>query len=627
MKVVFSRMLCVSTLVLAVAAINAQSPASTDPRVGLKPGLKDAGVAASNMELVANLPKPPGFFDPKEPAGSPSEPEKPEVKPDPNKPATDKPATEKPATEKPATEKADTAKPATAKPQGSGLNYANSDIAFRGSNLFAGNFSGFNVYDIANPAKTKLIASVVCPGGQGDVSIRGNLLIMSVEQTRGRVDCGTTGVEEPVSPVRFRGVRIFDITDIKKPKQLAAVQTCRGSHTHTLLEDPDDKANIYVYGSGTSSPRSAEELAGCSDKKPDEDPNTSYYNIDVIQIPLDNPAAAKVVSQPRIFADPATGAIAGLAKKGDHGPGTQTTSETNQCHDITVFPEVGLAAGACSGNGILLDISDPVKPVRLDAAADKNFAYWHSATFNNDGTKVIFTDEWGGGTRPRCRVTDQPEWGANAIFDIVDRKLQFRSYYKLPAPQTEVENCVAHNGSLVPVPGRDIMVQAWYQGGVSVFDFTDSAKPFEIAYFDRGPVDATRLFTAGLWSTYWYNGYIYGTEMARGLDIYQLKPSPHLSQNELEAARLVHYDVFNPQQQPRVVHQASAVVARAYVDQLTRSNGIPADRATAITAALSKRDRAQLDGLATQLLQDASAASGHNATVLKALAETLKATK
>lgn len=620
----FSRMLCVSALVLAVAAAGAQTPqaptASKDPRVGLKAGLKDAGVAALNMELVANLPKPPGFFDPKEPAGSPTEAEKPEVKTDPNKPAAPPAEEAKPETGKPAAKK-----PAAA--SGSGLNFANSDLAFRGNHLFAGNFSGFNVYDISNPAKTQLIASVVCPGGQGDVSIRGNLLIMSVEQTRGRIDCATSGVEEPVSPVRFRGIRIFDITDIKKPKQLAAVQTCRGSHTHTLLEDPDDTVNIYIYGSGTGAPRSPEELAGCSDKKPDDDPNTSYYNIDVIQIPLADPAAAKIVSQPRIFADPTTGAIAGLAKKGDHGPGTQTTSETNQCHDITVFPAVGLAAGACSGNGILLDISDPVKPVRLDAAADKNFAYWHSATFNNDGTKIIFTDEWGGGTRPRCRATDQPEWGANAIFDIVDRKLQFRSYYKLPAPQTEFENCVAHNGSLVPVPGRDIMVQGWYQGGASVFDFTDSAKPFEIAYFDRGPVDARRLFTAGLWSTYWYNGYIYGTEMARGLDIFQLKASPHLSQNELEAARLVRYDVFNPQQQPRVVHQASATVARAYLDQLLRSNGILAARASAITAALTKSDRAELDALATQLQQDASSASGQDAARLKALAATLKGTK
>ena len=215
---------------------------------------------------------------------------------------------------------------------------------------------------------------------------------------------------------------------------------------------------------------------------------------------------------------------------------------TNQCHDITVFPEIGLAAGACSGNGILLDICDPVNPVRLDQVVDKNFAYWHSATFNNDGTKVIFTDEWGGGTRPRCRATDLPTWGADAIFDIVDRKLRFEGYYKMPAPQTEQENCVAHNGSLIPVPGRDIMVQAWYQGGVSVFDFTDSANPVEIAFFDRGPIDAKQLVSGGYWSTYWYNGHIYGAEIARGIDVFRLKPSEHLSQNEIDAATLVRID-------------------------------------------------------------------------------------
>ena len=625
MKAVVTRMLCIFAVLLGVAAAAQErpaapsAPASTDPRVGLKPGLKDPGVAALHMELVTTLPKPPGFFDPKEPAGSPTEPEEPaEDEKPPAKPG------EKPG-EKPAAAPAETEKPATKKPAaGGGLNFANSDLAFRGNQLFIGNFSGFNVYDIANPANAQLIASVVCPGGQGDVSIHGNLLIMSVEQTRGRVDCGTTGVEDPVSAERFRGIRIFDITDVKKPKQLAAVQTCRGSHTHTLFTDPDDRENLYVYGSGTGTPRSAEELAGCSDKKPEEDPNTSYFSIDVIQIPLAAPASAKIVSRPRIFADPVTGAIAGLAKKGDHGPGTQTTSETNQCHDITVYPAIGLAAGACSGNGILLDISDPVNPVRLDAAADKNFAYWHSATFNNDGTKVIFTDEWGGGTRPRCRATDKPEWGANAIFDIVDRKLQFRSYYKLPAPQTEVENCVAHNGSLVPVPGRDIMVQAWYQGGVSVFDFTNSEKPFEIAYFDRGPVDAKRLITAGQWSTYWYNGYIYGAEIARGLDVFRLTPSPLLSRNELEAARLVHYDVFNPQQQPQVAHPATATVARAYLDQLTRNDTIPAARAKTIDAAIEASDRAQLDAVITQLQQDAASASGEAAARLKALAETLK---
>ena len=307
------------------------------------------------------------------------------------------------------------------------------------------------------------------------MSIHGNLLFMSVEQTRGRLDCGTQGVSTPVSTERFRGVRIFDITDLNKPKQVAAMQTCRGSHTHTLVTDPNDKANLYVYGSGTSGVRSGDELAGCSGLKPDEDPNTALFSIDVIQVPIAAPQNAKIVDRPRIFADTATGAIAGLNKGGDSGPGTQKMSETNQCHDITVFPEVGLAAGACSGNGILLDISDPKNPKRLDVASDKNFAYWHSATFNNDGTKVIFTDEWGGGARPRCRATDLLNWGADAIFDIVDRKLVFKGYYKMPAPQTEQENCVAHNGSLIPVPGRDIMVQAWYQGGVSVFDFTDSA--------------------------------------------------------------------------------------------------------------------------------------------------------
>jgi hypothetical protein len=622
MKTVVTRVLCASAVAFAMVGASAQerpaAPQSNDPRVGLKAGLKDAGVAASNMELVLNLPKPPGFFDPKAPAGAPTEP-------DDDAPATQKPPAAKPG-EKPAAQPP-TAKPGEkppARPRGSSLDFANSDLAFRGNQLFVGNFSGFNIYDISNPASAKLLASVVCPGGQGDVSVYGNLLIMSVEQTRGRVDCGATGVEEPVSPERFRGIRIFDITDVKKPKQLAAVQTCRGSHTHTILEDPDDKENLYVYGSGTGSPRSPEELAGCSDKKPDEDPNTSYYSIDVVRIPLASPEKAEVVNRPRIFSDPTTGAIAGLAKRGDHGPGTQTTSETNQCHDITVYPAIGLAAGACSGNGILLDISDPVNPVRLDAAADKNFAYWHSATFNNDGTKVIFTDEWGGGTRPRCQATDSPEWGANAIFDIVDRKLQFRSYYKLPAPQTETENCVAHNGSIVPVPGRDIMVQGWYQGGVSVFDFTDSTKPVEIAFFDRGPVDAKRLVTAGQWSTYWYNGYLYGAEIARGLDIFRLTPSEMLTADELAAARLIEYDQFNPQQQPKVTWPDSPVVAKAYLDQLTRAKAIDASRATAIRAALDSGNAQQLSSLAAQLEKDAASAQGQDAKRMKALAEAIR---
>src|SRR5712691_4127958 len=444
MRLAITRMMCGAAVALSVAALAAQqAPASkTDPRIGLKPGLRDAGEAAKNLERIASLSKPDGFFDPKAPGGTVTPPER-----DPNEPPPDPNAPPDPRF-------------------ANFLAFANSDLAFSGTHLFMGSFHGFNTYDIERPTRPKLAASVVCPGGQGDMSVHGNLLFMSVEQTRGRLDCGTQGVATPVSAERFRGVRIFDISDLSKPKQVAAVQTCRGSHTHTLVIDPNDTANLYVYGSGTGSVRSAEELAGCSGLKPEEDPNTALFSIDVIQVPLAAPQNARVVSRPRIFADVATGAISGLWAGGDHGPGTQKTSVTNQCHDITVFPEVGLAAGACSGNGILLDISDPVHPVRLDHAVDKNFAYWHSATFNNDGTKVVFTDEWGGGLRPRCRATDPLTWGADAIFDIVDKKMQFRGYYKMPAPQTEQENCVAHNGSLVPVPGRDIMVQAWYQGGL-----------------------------------------------------------------------------------------------------------------------------------------------------------------
>jgi len=520
-----------------VGVAQQKPPDPNDPRVGLEPGLFDAGVAARHMELTATLPRPKGFFDPREFAGDAMPPAG--------------------------------APPRPPRPPG-GLDFANSDLAFAGTHLWVGNFNGFNLYDIENARRPRLMASIVCPGGQGDVSVYGNLLFMSVEQTRGRIDCGLQGVPETVSKERFRGVRIFDISDMRKPRQVAAVQTCRGSHTHTLVPVPGDKSRIYVYGSGTGSVRSGEELEGCSGLEPDQDENTALFSIDVIEVPLASPQTAKIVSRPRIFADEASGTIAGLWKGGDHGPGTQVTSQTNQCHDITVFPDVGLAAGACSGNGILMDISDPVHPKRLDHASDPNFAYWHSATFNNDGTKVIFTDEWGGGTRPRCRATDLPNWGADAIFDIVDKKLQFKGYYKMPAAQTDSENCVAHNGSLIPVPGRDIMVQGWYQGGLSVFDFTDSANPVEIAFFDRGPLDSTNLIVGGFWSTYWFNGHVYASEIVRGIDIFRLLPSEYLSQNEIDAASLVRYEEFNAQQQPMVEWPATAVVAKAYVDQLTR---------------------------------------------------------
>jgi len=520
--------------------------AGPDPRVGLKAGTTDAGVAARNMELVANLPKPPGFGDA---SGT------------------------------------------------GGLAFANSDIAFKGGNLFLGSFAGFNFYDIEDPRKIRLRTSVPCPGGQGDLSVYGNLLFMSVEQGNGRVDCGTQGVAgapNAASPERFRGVRIFDISDLAKPRQVAAVQTCRGSHTHTLVPNPKDPSMIYVYGSGTGGVRSDQELAGCSSGDPNADPNTALFSIDVIAVPVKNPEQAKIVNRPRIFADTQTGAIAGLWPGGAHGEGTQRTSTTNQCHDITAYPELGLAAGACSGNGILLDISDPVNPKRLDQVSDINFAYWHSATFNNDGTKVIFTDEWGGGTSPRCRVTDLPSWGANAIFEIRDKKMIFRSYYKLPAPQTDTENCVAHNGSLIPVPGRDIKAQAWYQGGVSVFDFTDGTRPVEIAFFDRGPLDANKLITGGYWSTYWYNGFIYGSEIARGVDVLELKPSEWLSENEIAAAKLVQMNDFNAQSQPKMGWPQVPVVARAYMDQLTRSKSLKPEQATALNDALTAVERASV---------------------------------
>jgi hypothetical protein len=604
---------CVAgVLAAAVAAGSAQdygrapAPNTNDPRVGLKAGLRDAGEAARHVKRIATLPRPPGFFDPKQPAGEPTGPERDEDEND-ARPAANR------------------------RPERGFLNFANSDLAFSGNRLFVGNFNGFNIYDIEQPDKPKLIASVVCPGGQGDVSVHGNLLVMSVEQTRGRVDCGTQGVEPATSGERFRGVRIFDISNIKKPKQVAAVQTCRGSHTHTLVTSPRDSANLYIYGSGTGTVRSAEELAGCSGLDPKADANTALFSIDVIQVPLSAPEKAAIVNRPRIFADQSTGSIAGLWPGGDFGPGTQKSRVTNQCHDITVYPEIGLAAGACAGNGILLDISDPVKPVRLDAVTDKNFAYWHSATFNNDGSKVLFTDEWGGGTRPRCRASDLPNWGANAIFDIVDRKLRFGGYYKMPAPQTEQENCVAHNGSLVPVPGRDIMVQAWYQGGMSVFDFTDSARPVEIAFYDRGPLDAKTLITGGFWSTYWYNGHVYGTEMARGIDVFALAPSEHLSQNELDAARLVRSTTFNAQQQTRLTWPASPVVARAYVDQLMRAKAIAPDRAAAVNEVLDglarARDKAsatRADSLTSELEADAKAAAGADAARLRSLAGTIK---
>jgi hypothetical protein len=531
------------------------------------------------------------------------------------------------------------------------LAFANSDLAFQGNHLFQGNFYGINVYDISNPANTQLLTSLVCPGGQGDVSVYKNLLFMSVEMPNGRLDCGVQGFppapplpadqekeKKPRIPAaqkdRFRGVRVFDISDIKNPRQVAAVQTCRGSHTHTLVLDPNDKDNVYIYVSGTSFVRQPDELAGCSGEKPDKDSNTALFRIEVIKVPVAAPQDAKIVSSPRVFIDARTGAMNGLNNGGTHGKnGPEKASDTDQCHDITAYSAIGLAAGACSGNGILLDIKDPVNPKRVDAVNDPNYSYWHSASFSNDGTKVVFTDEWGGGLGARCRANDPSKWGADAIFRLKDEKLTFANYYKLPAAQGDTENCVAHNGSLIPVPGRDIEVQAWYQGGVSIMDFTDPAQPFEIAYFDRGPIDPNMLVLGGDWSAYWYNGNIYASEIARGLDVFELTPTKFLSQNEIDAAKTVRVTELNVQNQQKLEWPAQLVIAKAYIDQLSRSQAMTAKQILDLQKAIlnaenshmNKGKVAKLQRMAPSLEKSAATAkTPADSARLRALADILK---
>jgi hypothetical protein len=562
---------------------------SPDPRVGLKAGWFDAGQAIWNVRLVSNTPPSPDFINRSTPGDR---------------------------------------------------RLVNSDLTFTGRYVIQGNYSGWQVWDISDPAKVTLRKAYVCPGSQSDVSVYRNLLFVSGEATSGRLDCGLEGVTDTVSHERLRGIRIFDISDISSPKYVANVQTCRESHTHTVVTDPNDPANVYIYVSGSAGVRPSAELTGCSDALPETDPNSALFRIEVIKVPLAHPEQAAIVSSPRIFNDLAAPAKHGetqadidaaAARAAAAGRGGRAVNPAlvhrgpTQCHDITVYPAIGLAGGACGGYGLLLDIRDPAHPKRIGAAADSNFSFWHSATFNNDGTKVLFSDEWGGGTQPRCRVTDKPEWGADAIFALDHDRMTFKSYYKMPAPQTATENCVAHNGSLIPVPGRDIMVQAWYQGGLSVFDWTDPAHPKEIAYFDRGPMDGAKLVDGGYWSTYWYNGYIVGSEISRGLDIFELKPSAFLSQHEIDAAKLVHFDFLNVQDQPKLVWPASFVVARAYVDQLVRDNGLSRDRTTTISRQLDAAEKASggerrgaLLSLAASL--DSDAAGAADAAKVRALA-------
>lgn len=527
-----------------------------DERSALSAGLADAGQAASGLVLESSVGLAPGFSDPDIGFSPPTNPAEGEA-----------------------------LQARARNPAYSVLGFANTDMAVSDGRLFVGNFNGFNAYELKDGSAPELVMSVVCPGGQGDVSVHGNLLFMSVEENRGRLDCGTATTTGDVVADRFRGVRIFDISDLNAPRQIAAVQTCRGSHTHTLVPHPTDENVLYVYGQGTSNVRKTDELAICTDGQPDQNPETALFSIDVIKVDLSRPQDAAIVNRPRIFADE-TGRVAGLWRGGRAGVASQNTAQTNQCHDITVYPEIGLAGGACSGNGILLDISDPENPKRVSEMFDPDMAYWHSATFNNAGDKVVFTDEWGGGIGARCRAEDPATWGANMVATIENRTLTGRSFHKLPSQQGATENCVAHNGNIIPVPGRDLMVQAWYQGGVSVMDFTDPAKPVEIAYFDRGPISAERLYVGGSWSAYWFNGRIYSSEIARGLDVLRLVPSDQLSAAEIAAAEAVMAAEINPQTQTRISWADTPDVAESYVDQL--------DRSTSVDDALVARARAEI---------------------------------
>jgi hypothetical protein len=581
-----------STPVAAPAPMVSASIPSPDPRIGLKAGWFDAQEATWNLRVVSTTKPSAAFLN----ATTPGD-----------------------------------------------RRLTNSDLAFTGKFAIQGNYSGYQVWDISNAAKPRLHAAYVCPGSQSDVSVYKNLAFVSGEAVTGRLDCGLQGVPDSVSKDRLRGIRIFDITNVARPKYIANVQTCRGSHTHTVVEDPRDSTNVYIYVSGSSTIRSTNELPGCSAAPLEQDPNTARFRIEVIQVPLADPTKAHIVTSPRIFqglaaaprhSEPvdSTRARAAAANRpvvvvdaevveggrpaGGGGGGGGARGGPEQCHDITAYPAIGYAGGACRGYGILLDIRNPANPVRVNAVSDSNFAAWHSVTFNNDGSKVLFSDEWGGGSAPRCRATDKMEWGADAIFTLSNNTMTFKKYWKMPAAQTNQENCVAHNGSLVPIPGRDVMVQGWYQGGVSVFDWTDAMNPFEIAFHDRGPMDSTKLLSAGSWSAYWYNGVIVSSEISRGLDIFELVASPHLTQNEIDAARTVRLDYLNTQGQPQYTWPASFALSRAYLDQLERSRGLPADKIASARASLSTAEKAalgprrqSLTDLAAQLNGDARSAT------------------
>ncbi len=590
---------------LLVGAANAQQVIEADERTDLEAGFLEPGIAAWNLERTANIVPPEGFL---------------------NDEATFRPARFMEAM-RAARAAREAGEEAPEGPAFSPLALASTDFAFDGDRIYMGNYHGFLTYDVSS-GEAEHIGTVVCPGGQNDVSVYGDLLFMSVESNRARIDCGPGGVEGEVSDERFRGIRIFNIADINNPVQVGAVQTCRGSHTHTIVPS-DEEGVIYIYNSGTSGVRPTEELDICTGGQPEDNEETALYSIDVIKVPLAAPELSAIVNRPRIFGDTDTGSIAALWRGGRAGVATQRTAQTNQCHDITVYPEYGVAAGACSGNGILLDISDPENPVRLDDIFDPDMAYWHSANFSNDADTLIFTDEWGGGVGARCTADSPSNWGANIITTLEDNQINGQAYFKLPTVQNEVENCVAHNGSLVPVPGRDILAQSWYQGGLSLMDFTDPQNPFEIAYFDQGPVDGETLGVAGYWSAYWHNGRIYASDIARGFQQFRLLPSEHLSEAEIAAAESVIWGLNNPQTQQKIEWDDSPAVAQAYLDQLVRSESIDADTAESVSEELERwsNDRARgraMRRLARDISAAAEEAEGIDAERMTALAGVLE---
>ena len=594
MRVVSGLILTLATAV-APALASAQSfPSSADPRTNLKPGRFDAGVAAENMKLLSFSPKPAEF---------------------------------------------DTVR---------GLTFVNSDMAFGTHYAYQANFAGFQIWDIANPSKPVLTSVVKCITSQGDPSIWGNLLFISAEGAGNRNDCGDGGVQDPKD--HMAGIRIYDVSNPKAPKLIKNVQTCKGSHTNTIVPSPTNKDIIYIYVSGGQAARPETELAGCKNGTDPADPTNSLYQLDIIKVPVKTPEKSVVIPGARIFTgldgageckqfcQPGDSRRAAAGRGATGAPATAGPVSTGprNCHDVTAYPALNLLAAACQTHSILVDISNPEKPIRIDALTDtNNFQGRHTAAFSNDGKKLIQTDEWGGGTGPMCQASSMNELGGNTIISLDAKKKQAQhGYFKLPAAQSAEENCVSHNGGIIPVPGRDLYVQGWYQGGVDVMDFTDQDKPTEIAYYDRGsinppkPVDVPAAAAAaaagvrgggntigGSWGAYYWNGLIFSSELDRGMDIYELQPSANLSANELAAAKLVVFKEYNPQSQPKMTWPPAFVVVRSYLDQLVRGNGLATDRTTAVSSALEAAEAktgaaraTALNALAVQVDADAKGA-------------------